>query len=396
MKRQGSALDNISHGRFIELSENCLSCRTETVNGTTYLHFRGDKEENVHIEAEINCSPFQTVIVEFNGKTSCIEKPEGFLSVEFFDAENARIGSAYKGRVLGVNRCGYHRYGYIAPWGTAYGKFRVVTDEATEITVANVKVYCLDRVPRRGRNGMMLDAHLGMLMVAPRNIMESFELALRAGFETLITNVNASSDGVLVALHNDTIDETSNGNGKVSDFSYEELQKLDFGGWFNGAYRDAQIPLLENVTRFASASGMHLIYRMHRKWADPEHDSFTYRIYHYIKKYGMVGKATLKVFNDKEIDYYREIFGNDVAYIFCTPALPTDEQIAWAAAFDGDITLEPKYTVVTEAFCAKCIAAGVKMSSYIVNDMAIMRRLFLMGISRFCTDTYSDIVFPLD
>ena len=61
----------------------------------------------------------------------------------------------------------------------------------------------------------------------------------------------------------------------------------------------------------------------------------------------------------------------DVAYIFCTPVLPTDEQIAWAADFDGDITLEPKYKVVTEEFCEKCIAAGVKLSSYILNDVAI-------------------------
>lgn len=396
MKRQGSALNKITPGQFIELSRGCRSCRIETANGTTYLCFGDDKAETVHIETEIACSPFQTVVVEFNGKTSCIEKPEGFLWVEFFDAENAGIGSAYKGRVLGVNRCGYHRYGYIVPPGTSYGRLQVVTDPATEITLSNVRVYCLDCVPRRGRNGMMLDAHLGMLMVAPRNIMESFELAPRAGFETLITNVNASSDGVLVALHNDTVDETSDGVGKVADFSYEELQKLDFGSWFNGVYRGARIPLLESVTRFASVSGMHLIYRMHRKWADRDHDNYTNRIYHYIKKYGMVGKATLKVFNDKEIDYYREIFGNDVAYIYCTPALPTDEQIAWAASFDGDITLEPKQTVVTEEFCEKCIAAGVKMSSYIVNDVATMRRLFLMGISRFCTDTYSDIVFPLD
>ena len=389
-------MNNISSENFIELSKACTSCTAETVNGTTYLRFCSDQGEAVHMAEKIECSPFQTVVVEFNGKTGCIETPEGFLAVEFFDGDNVRIGSAYKGRVLGVDRCGYHRYGYIAPPGTAYGKFLVVTDGATTITLANVRVYCLDCVPRRGRNGMMLDAHLGMLMVAPRYIMESFEMAPRAGFETLITNVNASSDGVLVALHNDTVDETSDGAGPVADYRFEELQKLDFGGWFNGVYRGAQIPKLENVTRFAAASGMHLIYRMHRKWADREHDDYTYRIYHYIRKYGMVGKATLKVFNDKEIDYYREIFGNDVAYIYCTPKLPTDEQIAWAADFDGDITLEPKHTVVTAEFCEKCIAAGVKMSSYIVNDVAIMRKLFLMGISRFCTDTYSDIVFPLD
>ena len=389
-------MDKLSPGQFIELSEACPSCRVEEINGTKYLSFGSDDGETVHVTAEISCSPFQTVIVEFNGKTNNIERPEGFLSVEFFDAWNVKIGSAYKGRVLGVSRCGYHRYGYIAPLGTAYGRFQVVTDKETTITLSNVTVYCVDCAARRGRNGMMLDGHLGMLLVAPRNTMESFELVRRSGFDSMITNVNVSSDGMLVALHNDTVDETSNGSGNVSDFSYEELLELDFGGWFNATYRGAKIPLLEDVTRFASVSGMHLIYRMHRKWADSDHDVYTNRIYRYIKKYGMVGKATLKVFNDKEIDYYRQIFGKDVAYIFCTPVLPTDEQIAWAAGFDGDITLEPKYKVVTEEFCEKCIAAGVKLSSYIVNDVAVMRKLFLMGVTRFCTDTYSDIVFPLD
>lgn len=389
-------MNRLSPGQFKELSKTSSSCETEEINGTTYLMFGGEREEIVHLTVELECSPFQTVVVEFNGKTSNIEQPEGFLLVEFFDVRNARIGSAYKGRVLGVHRCGYHRYGYIAPIGTAYGKFQVITDKETAITLSDVNVYCQDSVPRRGRNGMMLDGHLGMLLVAPRNTMEGFELVRRSGFDAMITNVNASSDGRLVALHNDTIDETSDGSGNVSDFTYEELLGMDFGKWFNPVYRGVKIPLLESVTRFASVSGMHLIYRMHRKWADSDHDVYTNRIYHYIKKYGMVGKATLKVFNDREIDYYRQIFGKDVAYIFCTPVLPTDAQIAWAAGFDGDITLEPKYTVVTEEFCGKCIRAGVKLSSYIVNDVAVMRKLFLMGVPRFCTDTYSDIVFPLD
>ena len=389
-------MDRLTPFQFTLLCESCPTCKVEESYGTKYYTFEGKEEETIHITTGFKVNPFQNVIVEFNGKTGQIEQPEGYVDVTFLTANDQPIGQMYKGRVLGVSRCGYHRYGYIAPKGAVYVKFRVITALGTTITLSDLTVSCLDVAPKRGRNGMLLDGHLGMLLSAPRNVMTSFEMVKRSGFDTMITNVNATKDGKLVALHNDTIDATSNGTGPVADYTFEELKQFDFGSWFHENYSGEQIPLLEDVARFASVSGIHILFRMHKEWANPEHDHYTNEIYSYIKKYGMVGKASLKSFSHEHIDYYHKIFGNDVSYIFCSRTLPTDEQIEWAANFDGDITLEPKQTVVTEEFCQKCIASGVKMSSYIVNDMAMMRKLFLMGITRFCTDTYSDIVFPLD
>ena len=103
-----------------------------------------------------------------------------------------------------------------------------------------------------------------MILAAPRNTLTSFEMVKKCGFCSFITNVNATSDGMLVALHNDTIDETSNGTGKVAEYTYEELSAYDFGGWFHEAYQGEKIPKLEDVTKLAAVNGMHLIYRMHR------------------------------------------------------------------------------------------------------------------------------------
>ena len=56
-----------------------------------------------------------------------------------------------------------------------------------------------------------------------------------------------SKDNEVVIIHDDTVDRTSNGEGKVNSKSLEELKKLDFGSWFSNNYTGAKIPLLKDV-----------------------------------------------------------------------------------------------------------------------------------------------------
>lgn len=72
------------------------------------------------------------------------------------------------------------------------------------------------------------------------NTMLSFELALRAGANGIEYDVRKTKDGKLVVIHDATIDRTTNGKGKVSDYAYEELLQ------FNAGYRE-HIPLFEDV-----------------------------------------------------------------------------------------------------------------------------------------------------
>lgn len=53
----------------------------------------------------------------------------------------------------------------------------------------------------------------------------------------------------IVIFHDDTIDNKSNGNGKISDYTYNELLKLDFGGWFDNKYQNEKIMLFEDFVK---------------------------------------------------------------------------------------------------------------------------------------------------
>ena len=72
------------------------------------------------------------------------------------------------------------------------------------------------------------------------NTLASFRKALKCGAHGLEFDVRRCGDGRIVVIHDDTIDRTTNGSGRVADFSYEELKQFDAGF-------GEPIPLLSDV-----------------------------------------------------------------------------------------------------------------------------------------------------
>ncbi len=101
----------------------------------------------------------------------------------------------------------------------------------------------------------LLFAHRGGAALAPENTLAAFQNAARLGADALELDVRLTADGQLVVIHDETVDRTTNGAGKVIDQTVADLQKLDAGYQFtpdNGAtypYRGqgVTIPTLAEV-----------------------------------------------------------------------------------------------------------------------------------------------------
>ena len=89
-------------------------------------------------------------------------------------------------------------------------------------------------------------AHRGLLKHAPENTLANFRacLELRLGFEV---DIRRSKDGVLVCVHDDTVDRTTNGRGAVDALTLPQLKKLDAGAWFDVKLQGERIPTFEEV-----------------------------------------------------------------------------------------------------------------------------------------------------
>lgn len=98
-------------------------------------------------------------------------------------------------------------------------------------------------------------AHRGFSSKAPENTPAAFDLAIQSGFPNIELDVQLSSDGVPVIIHDTTLDRTTNGLGNVANYNLEALQQLDAGTWFDPKFKDERIltldELLDNYTHKA-------------------------------------------------------------------------------------------------------------------------------------------------
>jgi glycerophosphoryl diester phosphodiesterase len=90
-------------------------------------------------------------------------------------------------------------------------------------------------------------AHRGDVEHAPENTVPAMVSAARKRAPQIEFDVKFSRDGQLVVLHDPTLRRTSNGSGKVADFTFEELRRLDFGSWFAPRFAGTRIPRLSEV-----------------------------------------------------------------------------------------------------------------------------------------------------
>lgn len=84
---------------------------------------------------------------------------------------------------------------------------------------------------------VVVSAHRGGAAYAPENTMLAMDNAIRLGVDQLETDSQLTADGVLVLIHDDTVDRTTNCTGAVIDMTYAELQQCDAAYWFSPGQR---------------------------------------------------------------------------------------------------------------------------------------------------------------
>jgi glycerophosphoryl diester phosphodiesterase len=77
-------------------------------------------------------------------------------------------------------------------------------------------------------------AHRGGAGLRPENTLSAFSNAAEIGADILEMDVQATADGVIVCIHDATVDRTTDGRGRVASFALSELQKLDAGHYWTG------------------------------------------------------------------------------------------------------------------------------------------------------------------
>jgi glycerophosphoryl diester phosphodiesterase len=89
--------------------------------------------------------------------------------------------------------------------------------------------------------------HRGAKGFAPENTLTSFRKAKELGARWVEFDVKETQDGALIIMHDDTLERTTNGKGKVASTNFLEIKKLDAGSWFHESFTNEKIPSFEET-----------------------------------------------------------------------------------------------------------------------------------------------------
>ncbi|WP_236407776.1 glycerophosphodiester phosphodiesterase [Microaerobacter geothermalis] len=95
----------------------------------------------------------------------------------------------------------------------------------------------------------LIIAHRGASGYAPENTIPAFQRGLDLGADGIELDIRLTKDESIIVIHDQTIDRTTNGSGKVYELTLEQIKSFDAGYWYSDQYKGTSIPTLDEVMK---------------------------------------------------------------------------------------------------------------------------------------------------
>ena len=229
-----------------------------------------------------------------------------------------------------------------------------------------------------------IEAHRGFSREYPENTELAFiEAGKIPQFKGIETDVQMTKDGVLVCIHDRTLERTTTGTGNVKDYTYDQLMEMDINGGFgwNDKYEgQLKIPTFEQYLDVCSL--YHKTPYVELKSLSKEGIKRTIDMLHW--KGFKDGSFVLISFNKGYLTYASNLCHTPLEYMQNSF---TDDGIEELAALD-DFVIRPTCSFVTEDFVKKCDEKGLLIECFAMNANDFSN-LFLWGVAGGTSDTWT-------
>ena len=137
-------------------------------------------------------------------------------------------------------------------------------------------------------------AHRGASYDAPANTLTAFRVAREMGADGVELDTSLTADGVPVVIHDLHVDETTDGTGRVKDFTLQAIKKLDAGSHFDHAFKEEHIPTLEEALLEVSPA---LLVNVELKSVDGRDNGLEKAVLEVITRTNMAARVIISSFN---------------------------------------------------------------------------------------------------
>jgi glycerophosphoryl diester phosphodiesterase len=226
-------------------------------------------------------------------------------------------------------------------------------------------------------------AHRGASAHAPENTLAAFNLAIRQGADAIELDAKLSADMQAVVIHDQTVDRTTDGAGKVNRLTLAQLRKLDAGSFFDIAYCGEMIPTLEEVLQtvgFAIYTNIELT-----NYASPL-DNLPEKAAGLVKRLGLQKRVLFSSFNPLALLRIHRLLPDVPIGLLAFPGRSGAWARSWLSRLIPHQALHPEAGDVTAKLIKREQSNQRKVFVWTVNDPEDMHRLFSLKVDGIFTD----------
>ena len=226
-------------------------------------------------------------------------------------------------------------------------------------------------------------AHRGSSAHAPENTLAAFKLAVQQQAAAIELDVKLTADGQVVVLHDDTVDRTTNGTGRVNSMTLAELKQLDAGSKFDPECQSERIPTLAQVLETV---GNQIFINVEIKNYTSPADDLSDKVVWLVKDYGLETSVMLSSFNMIALIRARALMPEIPLGLLTIKGLAGITLRSKLVRFGPLLAFHPHYLDVSPQLIQATHQVGARIHTYTVNQPDIMRQLFTSGVDGIFTD----------
>ena len=247
-------------------------------------------------------------------------------------------------------------------------------------------------------------AHRGASGYAPESTLSPYRLGVKMKADYIEIDVQMTADGELIAMHDKTVDRTTNGTGSVKKMTLAQIKALDAGSWFNEKhpiyarddYVNERVPTLREIFE---AFGKDTRYMLETK--DPEeHPGMEEKMWALVEEFDLRKHVAVQSFSRDSLMKIRE-WDKDVPLFqllwYNRPARISERALDEIATYANGIGAN--YLRIDEGYVDRVKQAGLLIYPYTVNYQVNMENAVKWGVDGVHTDfpdRFLEVIEELD
>jgi glycerophosphoryl diester phosphodiesterase len=226
-------------------------------------------------------------------------------------------------------------------------------------------------------------AHRGASAFAPENTLAAFELAIQQKADAIELDAKLTADDQVVVIHDQTVDRTTNGHGRVRDMNLAQLRQLDAGSHFGPAFQGEHVPTLEEVF---NAVGEKIFINIELTNYASMTDTLPEKVADLVRRQHLEEQVMFSSFNPLALWKARRSLSEPPIGLLAQAGKPGAWARSWIGRIIGYNSINPELSDVDFHLVENAHRHGKRILVYTVNQAEDIQRMFQLHVDGIFTD----------